>query len=45
MRLYKYKLYSLIYGLTIIVLAIILPIVETSMKGVFLKNQLADNVI
>ena len=39
----KYKLLSIIYGMIVIVLGVILPIVETAMKPMF-NHQPGDDV-
>ena len=40
----KYKLFSIIYGMIIIVLGVILPIVETAMKFIVEYKQDSDDV-
>lgn len=42
--LMKYKLFSIIYGMIIIVLGVILPIVETAMRFIVEYKQDSDDV-
>ena len=40
----KYQIYALIYGLTIIVFGVLLPIIETATSGTNMEHQMADSI-